>query len=198
MADAAPDGVICLRRSSMPEVEPGRSSVSRDRGTEIELARALLTNLYEEYYDRMVRYIFVRIRDQTEAEDLAGEVFLKALKSLNSYRGRGEQMRVWLFKIAHNVVIDHVRKMSKRKTVPLNDMEIPDRLSVEETVETRLQVERLSEALEQLTPSQREVIGLRFFAGLSSAEVGEISGKSGAAVREMQRAAIEKLRKLIR
>ncbi len=198
MADAAPDGVICLRRSSMPEVEPGRSSVSRDRGTEIELARALLTNLYEEYYDRMVRYIFVRIRDQTEAEDLAGEVFLKALKSLDSYRGRGEQMRVWLFKIAHNVVIDHVRKMSKRKTVPLNDMEIPDRLSVEETVETKLQVERLSEALDQLTPSQREVIGLRFFAGLSSAEVGEISGKSGAAVREMQRAAIEKLRKLIR
>jgi len=198
VADAAPDGVICLRRSSMPEVEPGRSSVSRDRGTEIELARALLTNLYEEYYDRMVRYIFVRIRDQTEAEDLAGEVFLKALKSLNSYRGRGEQMHVWLFKIAHNVVIDHVRKMSKRKTVPLNDMEIPDRLSVEETVETRLQVERLSQALEQLTPSQREVIGLRFFAGLSSAEVGEISGKSGAAVREMQRAAIEKLRKLIR
>ena len=198
MADAAPDGVICLRRSSMPEVEPGRSSVSRDRGTEIELARALLTNLYEEYYDRMVRYIFVRIRDQTEAEDLAGEVFLKALKSLNSYRGRGEQMHVWLFKIAHNVVIDHVRKMSKRKTVPLNEMEIPDRLNVEETVETRLQVERLSEALEQLTPSQREVIGLRFFAGLSSAEVGEISGKSGAAVREMQRAAIEKLRKLIR
>ena len=198
MADAAPDGVICLRRSSMPEVEPGRSSVSRDRGTEIELARALLTNLYEEYYDRMVRYIFVRIRDQTEAEDLAGEVFLKALKSLDSYRGRGEQMHVWLFKIAHNVVIDHVRKMSKRKTVPLNDMEIPDRLSVEETVETRLQVERLSQALEQLTPSQREVIGLRFFAGLSSAEVGEISGKSGAAVREMQRAAIEKLRKLIR
>lgn len=198
MADAAPDGVICLRRSSMPEVEPGRSSVSRDRGTEIELARALLTNLYEEYYDRMVRYIFVRIRDQTEAEDLAGEVFLKALKSLDSYRGRGEQMRVWLFKIAHNVVIDHVRKMSKRKTVPLNEMEIPDRLSVEETVETKLQVERLSEALEQLTPSQREVIGLRFFAGLSSAEVGEISGKSGAAVREMQRAAIEKLRKLIR
>ena len=198
MADAAPDGVICLRRSSMPEVEPGRSSVSRDRGTEIELARALLTNLYEEYYDRMVRYIFVRIRDQTEAEDLAGEVFLKALKSLDSYRGRGEQMHVWLFKIAHNVVIDHVRKMSKRKTVPLNEMEIPDRLNVEETVETRLQVERLSQALEQLTPSQREVIGLRFFAGLSSAEVGEISGKSGAAVREMQRAAIEKLRKLIR
>jgi RNA polymerase sigma-70 factor (ECF subfamily) len=65
-------------------------------------------------------------------------------------------------------------------------------------VETKLEVERLSKALEQLTPAQCEVIGLRFFAGLSAAEVGEILGKSGGAVREMQRAAIEKLRKLIR
>ena len=197
MAGAAPNPVIGLRGSSILQVARVGSSVSRDRGTEIELARALLTNLYEEYYDRIVRYIFVRISDQTEAEDLAGEVFLKALKSLNSYRGRGEQMHVWLFKIARNTVVDHVRKMSKRKTVALGELEIRDELSVEETVETKLQVERLSKALRQLTPSQREVIGLRFFAGLSSAEVGEILGKSGGAVREMQRAAIEKLRKLI-
>jgi RNA polymerase sigma-70 factor (ECF subfamily) len=197
MAGAAPNLVIGLRGGSILQVARVGSSVSRDRGTEIELARALLTNLYEEYYDRIVRYIFVRISDQTEAEDLAGEVFLKALKSLNSYRGRGEQMHVWLFKIARNTVVDHVRKMSKRKTVALGELEISDELSVEETVETKLQVERLSKALRQLTPSQREVIGLRFFAGLSSAEVGEILGKSGGAVREMQRAAIEKLRKLI-
>jgi RNA polymerase sigma-70 factor (ECF subfamily) len=197
MAGAAPNLVIGLRGGSILQVARVGSSVSRDRGTEIEFARALLTNLYEEYYDRIVRYIFVRISDQTEAEDLAGEVFLKALKSLNSYRGRGEQMHVWLFKIARNTVVDHVRKMSKRKTVALGELEISDELSVEETVETKLQVERLSKALRQLTPSQREVIGLRFFAGLSSAEVGEILGKSGGAVREMQRAAIEKLRKLI-
>lgn len=197
MAGAAPNLVIGLRGGPILQVARVGSSVSRDRGTEIELARALLTNLYEEYYDRIVRYIFVRISDQTEAEDLAGEVFLKALKSLNSYRGRGEQMHVWLFKIARNTVVDHVRKMSKRKTVALGELEISDELSVEETVETKLQVERLSKALRQLTPSQREVIGLRFFAGLSSAEVGEILGKSGGAVREMQRAAIEKLRKLI-
>ena len=62
-------------------------------------------------------------------------------------------------------------------------------------MEAKLDVERLSEALKQVTPAQREVIGLRFFAGLSSAEVGKVLGKSSGAVREMQRAAVETLRK---
>jgi RNA polymerase sigma-70 factor (ECF subfamily) len=157
--------------------------------------KAMIGTLYEEYYERIVRYIFVRINDQSEAENLGGDVFLKALQSLDSYRGRSEQMRGWLFKIAHNLVVDYFRKMSKRKAVSLNDVEVRDRVSTEEAVEARLEVQRLSEALKQLTPAQREVIGLRFFAGLSSAEVGKVMGKSSGAVREMQRAAVETLRK---
>ena len=74
-------------------------------------------------------------------------------------------------------------------------MEIPDKSSIEETVEKKFEVERLSKALKQLTPAQREVIGLRYFAGLSSDEVGKILGKSSGAVREMQSAAVESLRK---
>ncbi|MFQ6121641.1 MAG: sigma-70 family RNA polymerase sigma factor [Dehalococcoidales bacterium] len=156
--------------------------------------KATIGSLYEEYYDRIVRYIFVRINDQNEAENLGGDVFLRALQSLDSYRGDREQVRAWLFKIAYNVVVDYLRKTSKRKTVSLEEMEIPERLNIEEAVETKLEVERLSKALKQLTPAQRQVIGLRFFAGLSSTEVGKILGKSGGAVREMQRAAVETLR----
>ncbi len=91
--------------------------------------------------------------------------------------------------------MDYLRKTSKRKVVSLGGTEIRDRVNVEEAVEAKLEVERLSQALKQLTPAQREVIGLRFFAGLSSAEVGKGLGKSGGAVREMQRAAVETLRK---
>ena len=72
-----------------------------------EPAEDVIGNLYGQYYDKMVRYIYVRTGDQAEAEDLAVEVFLKALKSLGSYRGRGEQMPAWLFRIAHNLVVDH-------------------------------------------------------------------------------------------
>lgn len=85
--------------------------------------------------------------------------------------------------------------MSKRKAVSLNDVEVRDRVTTEEAVEAKLGVERLSKALKQLTLAQREVIGLRFFAGLSSDEVGKAMGKSSSAVREMQRAAVVTLRK---
>ena len=158
---------------------------------------AALGNLYEQYYDKVVRYVFIRIGNQSEAEDLAGDVFLNALKSLRSYRGSIEQMHFWIFKIARNAVVDHYRKMSKRKTVNLDDVDIADNTDIEAITEKSLQIEALSKALGQLTPAQREVIGLRFFSGLSSAEAGQVMGKSSGAVREMQCDAIQKLRTLM-
>ncbi len=179
----------------MLAVRVGEMSLSKDSTAESKPTKAVIASLYGDYYDRIVRYIFVRINDQSEAENLGGEVFLRALQSLDSYRGRSLQMPAWLFSIARNLIVDYLRKMSKQKHVSIDEVEIPDRLNIEEVVGRKLEVERLSEALKQVTPAQREVIGLRFFAGLSSAEVGKILGKSSGAVREMQRAAIETLRK---
>jgi RNA polymerase sigma-70 factor, ECF subfamily len=158
-------------------------------------AKVTVGILYDTYYDKIVRYIFVRIGDQNEAENLGGDVFLKAFKSFDTYRGREDQVRGWLFKIAHNLMVDYLRKVSKQRHVSISDIQIPDISSTEEAVEKKFEVEKLSKALEHLTPAQREVIGLRYFAGLSSDEVGKILGKSSGAVREMQRAAVESLRK---
>ena len=165
------------------------------QGTDVR--EAALQNLYEQYYDKVVRYVFVRVGNQAEAEDLAGDVFLNALKSLRSYRGSMEQMHFWIFKIARNTVVDYYRKMSKRKTVNLDDVDIADNTDIEAITEKSLQIEALSRALDKLTPAQREVIGLRFFSGLSSAEAGQVMGKSSGAVREMQCDAIQKLRTLM-
>jgi len=179
----------------MLEAKVGGIRLSKDSAAETNLAKVSIASLYEQYYDRIVRYIFVRINDQSEAENLGGEVFLRALQSLDSYRGRPGQMIAWLFSIARNLVVDYLRKVSKRKEISIDGVEVPDKLNVEEVVERKLEVERLSQALKQVTPAQREVIGLRFFAGLSSDEVGKMLGKSSGAVREMQRAAIQALRK---
>ena len=176
--------------STIGEVELGQTNTNDASNTNVTVGV-----LYQEYYDRIVRYIFVRIGDQSEAENLAGDVFLKALKSFDSFHGHGGQVRGWLFKIAHNLMVDYVRKASKQKFILFNDIEIPDKSSIEETMEKKFEVERLSKALKQLTPAQREVIGLRYFAGLSSDEVGKILGKSNGAVRQMQWAAVEALRK---
>lgn len=179
----------------MSAVRVGVMRLSKDRAAETKPTKAVVASLYGDYYDKIVRYIFVRIGDQSEAENLGGEVFLRALQSLDSYRGRLGQMTAWLFSIARNLVTDYQRKMSKRKDISIDEVGIPGRQNVEEEVEAKLEVERLSEALKQVTPAQREVIGLRFFAGLSSAEVSKVLGKSSGAVREMQRAAVETLRK---
>ena len=164
---------------------------------EIQTNRDKLASLYENYYDKVAHYIFSRIGDKTEAEDLASEVFLKALKSIKTYDERGLPMQAWLFKIAHNLVVDHLRKVSKYKTVPIDTVEIQDEDDPQKTAETNIEMERVTMAMQRLTNEQKEIIRLRFFGGLSSQEVSDIFNKSDGAVREMQRAALEKLRGLL-
>ena len=172
------------------EKQEGRTDTRRDKEAE-------LSSLYEEYYGRIARYAFTRIGDRAEAEDLAGEVFLKALQSLESYEGRGIPMQAWLFKIAHNLVVDHLRKVAKRKTVPIDTVSIESEVVPVSLAERNIEFERVSKAMEQLTREQREVLGLRFFSGFTSKETGSILNKNDGAVREMQRAALEKLRRLL-
>jgi RNA polymerase sigma-70 factor (ECF subfamily) len=156
-----------------------------------------LSSLYDEYFDKIARYAYVRIGHRADAEDIAGEVFLKALQSLKSYKERGVPMQAWLFKIAHNLVIDYFRKRQKQKTVPIDDVEIEGGINPAIAAERNMEIEQVKKGMEQLTREQREVLTLRFFGGLSSREAGQVLNKSDGAVREMQRAAIEKLRNLL-
>ena len=158
---------------------------------------AALATLYDEYYGKIARYIFVRLGDRAEAENLAGEVFLKALESLDSYKEKGIPMHAWLFKIAHNLVVDYIRRAVKRKTVPIDTVEVVAESDPQALAETNVQLAWLAGALGQLNPAQRQVIELRFFGGLTSEEAGRILNKSSGAVREMQSAAIKHLRKLL-
>jgi RNA polymerase sigma-70 factor (ECF subfamily) len=158
---------------------------------------ATLANLYEEYYDKIARYAYTCIGDRAGAEDLAGEVFLRALESLKSYQERGIPMQAWLFKIAHNLVIDHLRKTAKRQTVPIDTVQIESDADPMTIADTNIEFEKVTVAMRQLTQQQREILRLRFFGGLTSKEVGDILNKSDGAVREMQRSTIEKLRKVL-
>lgn len=172
--------------------DPGKGKTETRRLNEAKLA-----SLYQEYYDKIARYAYARIGDRSEAEDIAGEVFLKALESLKSYKERGVPMQAWLFSIAHNLVVDHLRKMAKRKTVPIDAAQVGANVNLVTVAEKNIELERVNRAMEQLTQQQREVLRLRFFGGLTSKEAGSILDKSDGAVREMQRAAIEMLRELL-
>lgn len=155
---------------------------------------ATLASLYDEYFNKIASYAFARLGERTAAEDIAGEVFLKALESLDSYKERGIPMQSWLFKIAHNLVIDYRRKEFKREIVPIESVQIEDDTNIQEVAEANAERERVSKALDQLTPEQRQVIELRFFGELTSEEAGQVLNKKSGAVRQMQSSALKILR----
>jgi RNA polymerase sigma-70 factor (ECF subfamily) len=169
----------------------------RDSTSKREDNISILSGLYEEYYDKLARYAYLRIGSRADAEDLAGEVFLRALKSIKSYKDQGIPMGAWLFRIAHNLVVDYLRKRQRQKMVPIEEVQIESGVNPVITVEKKLEMERVRKAMEQLTEQQREVLGLRFFTGLTSGETARLLNRNDGSIREMQRAAIEKLRKLL-
>ena len=78
-----------------------------------------LAEIYEKYFDKIYRYIFFRVGNTQEAEDMAQQVFLKMLEKIASFKWRSIPLSAWLFRIAHNQVVDYLRKKSKRTTVSI-------------------------------------------------------------------------------
>ncbi|MBI4304228.1 MAG: sigma-70 family RNA polymerase sigma factor [Chloroflexi bacterium] len=153
--------------------------------------------LYEENFNRIYRYIVLRIGDRTEAEDLTQQVFLNAIRSIASFKWKGKPFITWLYRIAHNQVIDHLRKKNRESPAPLEESALGGDSSPELMAEHSLSIEEVLAATRGLTESQREVISLRFTSELSIAEVARIMGKSEGAVKALQHSAIAALRKAL-
>jgi len=153
--------------------------------------------LYEEYFDKIYRYLALRIGNEMEAEDMTQQVFLNALRSISSFRWRGVPFSAWLYRIAHNQAVDHLRKKKKRTSVPLDESLATSDDNPQLATERKLDIEQLLSATKQLTEAQREVISLRFTSELSIAQVARVMGKSQGAVKALQHSAIGALRRTI-
>jgi RNA polymerase sigma-70 factor (ECF subfamily) len=153
--------------------------------------------LYEEHFDKIYRYLVLRIGDKMEAEDMTQQVFLKALQSISSFKWKGVSFSAWLYRIAHNQAVDFLRRKTRRTTVPLAESLAASDVDPQLDVERKLDIEQLISATRQLTKAQREVIALRFTSDLSVAEVAEVMGKSEGAVKALQHSAVVALRKIM-
>ncbi len=153
--------------------------------------------LYEEYFDKIYRYIAFKIGNKTEAEDMTQQVFLNAIKSISSFRWRGIPFSAWLFRIAHNQVVDYLRKKAKHATTSLDEVLVSNGNNPQLVAEQNLDIERLLLATKQLTQAQREVISLRFASELSIAQVARVMGKNQGAIKALQHSAIVALRKTL-
>jgi RNA polymerase sigma-70 factor (ECF subfamily) len=151
--------------------------------------------LYEAYFDKIYRYLVLRIGNEMEAEDMTQQVFLNALRSLSSFRWKGAPFSAWLYRIAHNQAVDHLRKQKKRASVPLDESLTSSADNPPAATERKMDVEELLRAAERLTEAQREVISLRFSSELSIAQVAKVMGKSQGAVKALQHSAIVALRR---
>ena len=153
--------------------------------------------LYEEYFDKIYRYVALKVGDKMEAEDITQQVFLKAIKSISSFKWKGYPFSAWLFRVAHNQVVDYYRKSKKRVSVTLEESLVVGDDDPSEIFERKLNVEKLASATKQLTVAQQEVISLRFAGEMSIFQVAEVMGKSEGAVKALQHSAIVSLRKVI-
>ena len=153
--------------------------------------------LYEAYFDKIYRYVVLKVGNRADAEDLTQQVFLKALESIGSFRWRGVPFSSWLFRIAHNQVVDYFRKKSREKALPLDEARTVSVSDPAALAELRLKVEQLAAACEQLSEAQREVISLRFAGGLSVAETAKAMGRGDGAARVLQHEALVRLRRIL-
>jgi RNA polymerase sigma-70 factor, ECF subfamily len=171
-------------RKSEPETVEAGELVRRAQKGDLSATRAL----YLENHAQIYRFIWSRVQNPALADDLTGEVFLRMVASLPAYQDRAYPFRAWLYRIARNLLIDHFRRHQNQVFVPLESVaeELPGGQTPEKMMELKLTIERVKQALEDLTPEQREVVELRFLAGLSLNEVALTVDKTVSAVKSLQ------------
>lgn len=169
---------------------------------------AALSVIYERFCDRIYRYALFKLGDSEQAEDLCAQVFLKMMESVSRFEWRSDSSSAinpasftsWLYRIAHNLITDQVRREVRRPAVPLDSVAhyLPDNKDPVTAAEAAIFREQLAVALDDLTDLQAQVIALKFGSGLSNAEVGQILGRSEGAIKALQYSALQKLHRLLR
>jgi RNA polymerase sigma-70 factor (ECF subfamily) len=156
-----------------------------------------ISQLYRQYAPAIYGYVASRVDDPGLADDLTSEVFLRALEGLPDFEYRGISFGAWLYRIAHDRIVDHFRRQARRPALPLENGHLRVQNEVESQVEANLKAQHLMEATSQLTADQQQVILLRFSAGLKLREIAYVMGRSTDAVKMLQLRALARLRELV-
>lgn len=167
--------------------------VVRAKGGDLQAVGAL----YDEHRESIYRFLWSRVGDVQEAEDLTASVFLRMIAALPGYQPRGLPFRAWLFRIARNLLADHYRSRWRRSSVPLEEAEraeAPEGSSPAAAVDRRQAAERVRRLLAGLQDSQRQVMALRFLGGLSIQETAHVLDRTEGAVKSLQHRGLQAMR----
>ena len=157
-----------------------------------------LSELYDSYAPQIYAYIYRRVGDAGTAEDLTGDVFVRVLRAIQNDRVWQESFQGWLYRIAHNLVVDHYRRQPSAPDLELDETTLS---AVEEDpakdIDQALARQQIRQALHLLTPEQQQVLALRFGEGLTTKETATIVRKTVGAVEALQRRAIAALQRIL-
>ena len=158
--------------------------------------RDSFAQLYEANVERVYRYLLARLSEPADAEDVTAEVFIRAMKALPSYKPRGIPLIAWLFRIAHNLAVNHVKKRARRKETVLVDSAAADG-GPEQRALDRVRFGDVTRAMGDLTNLQRQVIHLRFAGELSISETAKVMNRKEGAVKFLQFSALRALKRIM-
>jgi len=151
-------------------------------------------DLYEEYFDKIYRFVYYKTHHRETAEDITSDVFIKALKNISSFNQLKGTFQAWLFKIARNTVIDYYRK--KKNLVNIDDIySLGEEDSVLTDLDTKSQIQMAKKYLAKLNPIQREIVVLRVWESMPYKEIAEIVGIQEQACKMTFYRAMENIKK---
>jgi RNA polymerase sigma-70 factor (ECF subfamily) len=157
--------------------------------------------LFDIWFDRVYRYTAYRV-DANECEDIVSEIFLKLVQYLPQYKSRsGVGFGAWLFRMAHNTIIDWYRKKKALLGSDINDQEedffarvVDDQPLPDEQANSLFDYERVYVFLKKIKPDHREILELKFLEGFTNKEIASITGKTEGNIRIMQLRALKEMR----
>ena len=155
--------------------------------------------LYELYVDRIYNYVYYRVGNHHDSEDLTAKVFYRALNHIPRYKNNGAPFAAWLYRIAHNLIANWHRDNSRRQVVPLENIKLSGEgqenphYAAERTNEREL----LLEAIQELPPERQQLLTLKFIEKMSNAEIGRVMGRSEGAIKSLYHRTLLSLKKLL-
>lgn len=153
--------------------------------------------LYEQYVARIYNYHYRHTGNVHEAEDLTSRTFYRALRSMSSYQERGYSFQAWLFRIAHNLMVNLYRDQSRRPSVPLDDV-LPAELITDDTHDRLERIEEgraLAQAFAGLPEERKTLILLKFVERMPNEEIAVVLGRTEGAVKALYHRTLLTLRR---
>jgi len=158
--------------------------------------RDALEELYLIYFDRIYSYLHMSVGNRHDAEDLTTQTFLKMLESIGKFRFQSAPFSAWLFRIAHNLAMDHFR--AARRWHPEEEVPEPqgsEEASAEDEALQAIGRSSMLELIEGLSHEQQQVLTLKFVFNFGNGEAATILGKTEGAVKSLQHRALASLQK---